>query len=328
MKMHVAIIGAGLSGLTAACRLQKDHHVTVFEQSGVPGGRSATCYASPYAFDHGAQFFIVKDYRVKAFINPMLHAGVIAPWHARFIEMRGQECIASRQWGDDYPHYVGVPGMHAIGAYLARGLQIQYACCVAKMTRHHRKWMLHDAHGDVLGAFDWVLLSLPAAKALALLPSTVEWRQTLKDFTMKACYSLMLGFVPGWDMGFDAALIGDACISWLSANHSKPGRCTPPSYVIHATNAWADEHLSLDDCQVKSALLSEAIRIFGDGIGDYAYVGLHRWPFANIDKQTSKPYLLDIEGRLGVCGDWLTHGRVEAAIGSGIALSEHLIELD
>lgn len=323
MKKRIAMIGAGLSGLTAACRLHEDFDVSVFEQSQVPGGRSATCYAHPYAFDHGAQFFIVKDHRVQAFIKPMLAAGIIAPWHARFVEMCGQERVASRHWSDAYPHYVGVPGMDAIGAYLADKLQVHYACRVAKIERCHRQWRLYDAQGGALGGYDWVLLSLPVVQTLALLPNVFIWKQMLSRFSMKACYSLMLGFAPGFDLGLDAARIGDASISWLSANHSKPGRHIPPSYVIHATNAWADEHLGLAKKEVKHAMVSETMRVFGDCMGDYTYMGVHRWLFANIGKQVSDSYLLDADNQLGVCGDWLIHGRIEAAMLSGMALSDH-----
>ena len=51
----IAIIGAGLSGLTAAHDLKEHANVTLYEKSRGVGGRLATRRAEPFSFDHGAQ---------------------------------------------------------------------------------------------------------------------------------------------------------------------------------------------------------------------------------------------------------------------------------
>ncbi len=60
----IAVIGAGIAGLACARTLaQAGHRVAVFEKSWRPGGRMAT-RASPFGgFDHGAQYFTVRDAR-------------------------------------------------------------------------------------------------------------------------------------------------------------------------------------------------------------------------------------------------------------------------
>ena len=58
--LNIAIIGAGLSGLTAANILREHANVTVFDKAKGPSGRLATRRADPYSFDHGCQFFSAK----------------------------------------------------------------------------------------------------------------------------------------------------------------------------------------------------------------------------------------------------------------------------
>ena len=58
--MRVAIVGAGIAGLSCALRLQGgDHHVTLFDKGRGAGGRMSTrrveTPAGTAAFDHGAQ---------------------------------------------------------------------------------------------------------------------------------------------------------------------------------------------------------------------------------------------------------------------------------
>ncbi|MDA8261923.1 MAG: phytoene desaturase family protein [Actinomycetota bacterium] len=53
MRVRVAIIGAGLAGLSAACHLAKSgHQITVYEASGGPGGRAGTV-GGEYVIDDG-----------------------------------------------------------------------------------------------------------------------------------------------------------------------------------------------------------------------------------------------------------------------------------
>ncbi len=63
---HIAIIGSGISGLTAAYLLSKKHHVTVFEKNAIIGGHTATVdiekEGKSYALDTGFIVFNDKTY--------------------------------------------------------------------------------------------------------------------------------------------------------------------------------------------------------------------------------------------------------------------------
>ncbi|MEY4932043.1 MAG: hypothetical protein RLZZ403_363, partial [Pseudomonadota bacterium] len=58
----VAIVGAGLAGLACARVLfGAQYSVTVLEKSRGLGGRIATRRVGRLAFDHGAQYLVVRD---------------------------------------------------------------------------------------------------------------------------------------------------------------------------------------------------------------------------------------------------------------------------
>ncbi|MFM8454377.1 MAG: NAD(P)-binding protein [Gammaproteobacteria bacterium] len=48
----IAIIGAGLSGITLAKKLSQKVDVHIFEKGRGIGGRMSTRYADPFVFDH------------------------------------------------------------------------------------------------------------------------------------------------------------------------------------------------------------------------------------------------------------------------------------
>ncbi|MCV6626839.1 MAG: FAD-dependent oxidoreductase, partial [Cellvibrionaceae bacterium] len=74
----IAIIGAGLAGLSAAKQLQNRAQVTVFDKARGLGGRMSTRRCEPYFFDHGAQYFTARSEGFKAFLEPLIEAGVVA----------------------------------------------------------------------------------------------------------------------------------------------------------------------------------------------------------------------------------------------------------
>ena len=41
-KLNIAVVGAGVAGITAACQLQNSHHVTLFEKNVYVGGHTHT----------------------------------------------------------------------------------------------------------------------------------------------------------------------------------------------------------------------------------------------------------------------------------------------
>ena len=315
----IAIIGAGIAGLTLARQLSDHVDVTVFEKSRGMGGRMATRSASPYAFDHGAQFFTAKSDAFQAAVAEWLRLGIVRPWNIRFAEFEGDSIVARRRWDDDYPHYVGVPGMKNIGKHLARDLNVSTNTEIMPVERVPEGWLVREQSGRELGRFDWVISAAPAAQTAALLP----------EIRLHECYALMLGFPAASEprIDWEAALVREADISWISVNSSKPQRDPAFSMVIHSTNAYAEAQLNSDNESVQAHLLQEVRRVTGLNTDTADHCVLHRWRYANIAKQAGDAYLLDPDRKLGVCSDWLIRGRIEAAFASASLLAAQLREL-
>lgn len=78
---RIAIIGAGLAGLTCGKALQQaGHDVVIFEKSRGIGGRLATRRAEPFYFDHGVAAFTASDDDFQSFVNQLLTEEVVAVW--------------------------------------------------------------------------------------------------------------------------------------------------------------------------------------------------------------------------------------------------------
>ena len=90
MPGRALVIGGGLAGLTAAGRLRDaGRDVVVVDKGRRPGGRANTREHDMHRFDHGAQFFTVRDPRVTPLLDDWLHTGLVAPWEGRLVRIEG-----------------------------------------------------------------------------------------------------------------------------------------------------------------------------------------------------------------------------------------------
>ena len=101
MAKSIAIIGAGMAGLSCAVALaRRGHKPVLFDKGRGPGGRMATRRAdvngTEVRFDHGAQYLTARDPRFVEAVEGWQSAGIVAPWPAA---------------GEDA--YVGTPAMNA-----------------------------------------------------------------------------------------------------------------------------------------------------------------------------------------------------------------------
>ena len=74
--LHIAVVGAGMAGVVCARTLvQAGHRVTLFEKSRGLGGRMSTRRTEFGGFDHGAQYFTVRDARFETALRSNATSG-------------------------------------------------------------------------------------------------------------------------------------------------------------------------------------------------------------------------------------------------------------
>jgi predicted NAD/FAD-dependent oxidoreductase len=348
--MKIAIIGAGIAGITVGLNLsRKNHDVVIFEKSRGVGGRMSTRYATPYFFDHGAQYFTARSDGFKNFLNPLIKEGVVQAWSGKVIAFDGDSPKADRMWYE--PHYTAAPNMNSLCKHLSRELNVISGVEVAPLRdsdRVGKLWILHDKNGESLGEFDFVISTAPAAQTANLLGVSESITSVAAGVIMTGNYTLMAGFPTPWPTPRPAArknswiaatIEGESPLGWVALNNTKPGRDSGfTSIVIQSTADWAEQHINEDIPAMQSILIEEFHRIFknleGYNLPDAEFLTTHRWRYADVQKPastiggigaaTSQPFAMDNKIGLAACGDWFISGRVESAWISAHCLSEAL----
>jgi len=323
VKTSIAIIGAGIAGITLARAISPAADVTIFEKSRGIGGRIANRRREGFAFDHGAQYFTARSPAFKATSQQAVSEGYAAIWPKAVHTLNADGLVADTRPPE--PRYIGVPGMSALANGLAEGLDIRKEVTVAAIVDADAGWALSDNEGQDLGRFDLVVSTAPAPQTIRLMPEAFTGHAALKTVQMSGCFTLMIGIDGLLDRGFEAARIEDPVLSWIAVEASKPGRSDKTALTIHSRNDWAEANLERDRGEVQADMLQSLKRLLGLDLSTAVWIDLHRWRYANVEKPAGQPFLLDEALGLGACGDWCLGNRVEAAAESATALSERLM---
>ena len=320
-RHRVAVIGAGMAGLTCA-RTLADHglEVVVFDKGGRPGGRLATREAEAGEYDHGAQYFTVRDPGFERRVASWREAGLVAQWRGRIIRadanQRAPVSATTRR-------FVGVPGMNSIAAHLAADLDVCSRKQVGSVTRRDGRWFLTIGAREE-GPFDSLVLAVPAPQAIPFLETLPELTRQVESVQMNPCWAVLVSFPSAIDTDFDGAFVDGSPLSWASRNASKPGRQTE-SWVLHASHEWSAEHLEDAPQLVIDALLGAFADLAQCALPRPIDLQAHLWRYALSAASLAAPCLSQQDAGIVVCGDWCSGPRVEDAFLSGSAAAGRLL---
>lgn len=334
MVLHVAIVGAGMSGLMAA-RALFDHglKVTVFEKSRGVGGRMATRRGDNQSgFDHGAQYFTVRDDRFRRFVDAWRDQGLVASWpdtkcgpDQKIVVIRNGSIESG---SESVARFVGVPAMNSICKHLAQGLEIHKQTRIGKIEKDGKGIRLLGEPGNSLGKFDRVIVSAPAAQASELLVDFAMLRQQISTIRMNPCWAAMCSFDSAVTNEWVGAFLHDSFLSWSARNSTKPGRSkATEDLVIHAQPEWTEENWQRDPASICRAMLEEFWRVTGLERQVPVQIQAHRWKYAIPVESSPAGGFFDPDAGIAACGDWAGGSRVEGAFLGGLSAAGRILEL-
>lgn len=287
-KRRVAIIGAGMAGLTCADRLAASGvTVTVFDKSGDIGGRLASRRRAGATWNHGA---------------PRVSLGGI--------------------------EVAGSPDMRELLRPLAQRLSIRFSARVARLSRTEAGWSLTIAgSNDYAGErFDAVVCTQPGPQVVQLLgASDLPVPAGLQQVTMAPCWALLLGF-PMPAPALEQVPPGPVCARVIRQPRPAHGvdASVREAWVVHADAAWSRQHLELEPPAAAAQMLETLTAAVGR-LPAPSQLAAHRWRYARAEAPLGRSHLwLDGPG-LGFAGDWCPGGDAEGALHSGRALAEAIL---
>lgn len=319
----VAVIGAGIAGLTCAETLAKAGlAVDIFEKSSSIGGRLSARPVGDAMADIGAQYATARGPAFRAHIDRMAEAGGAARWQPeiRDIRLDDDDAIERRD-----PWFVGHPGMDALIQSRPNSARIHFGSRVTGLVQGPGGWALTLETQDAAGPFSAVAVTAPAPQTLALTSGSDPVFDAIGDVGMSPCWTHVCVFDRPLDVDADVVRPSRSALTWAARNSAKPGRDqATEAWVIHGDPIWSLDHLEEGPEFVARALQAAFAQAAGIDLPPTVATKSHRWRFARVEAPVGESHLLGCDGTLGVAGDWCLGARVEAAFDSGRALGQAL----
>lgn len=304
-SVHVLIVGAGITGLTAARRiLDAGGTVTVVDKSMAVGGRMATRRVKDARFDHGAQHFGVIHDDFAREIDALTKLGVVKVW------FDGKPADSRPN-----PRYVGTPSMRSICEELAVDLGVRLGMKIDRVNRDGGALEVVAGDGEILEA-DAVIVTAPLPQAIGMLDSfdlgaVGRWLETI-DYD-----PCLVGLViPEEPVEIPQGHIASdsSSVAWIADNQQK-GVSHVPALTIHSTTRFAMDHLEEPTEQWLPILVTKAERI--TGCKATAAVG-HRWRYS-VPRKPLEAGAVEIAPSVIIAGEALSSARIEGGFTSGLA---------
>ena len=331
-SLHVAVIGAGIAGLTCAQTLLSSSssspiQISLFEKSTTHGRTATRDVPSIGSFDHGAPHFAASSPLFQTQVESWVKEGLVFP---------------SSEQEQEQPHYVAHPSMRSLPTHLAKGLTIHRPLLITRLekTQGGEKWALYTAEGPVQGLYDAVVVAVPAEQSRELLassPLSSPLALPLAQVKSVPCLSLMAAWMPPLESRVRGWVKEEGVLASARRDDLKtPGRAKGERWVVHATAEYSAEHIQTEPFP-KDLVVGQMLRAFGDRVGGGggelptpAYVAVQRWLYAQTFSPASPAFGWEEKERVGACGDGWCGGEgekegIERAWVSGRRLGEAML---
>lgn len=362
----VLIIGAGMSGLSAAKDLSsRGHEVTVLEASPFVGGRMASQSFGGAVFDHGTPFFTARGLAFEAWTYAASQNGATEQWQH------------DRGPSDGFVRWRGVPCMNSFAMWLSNDVDIRFSHVVEAVSHHDGEVVctvrvLKGAQNSPLNPSSPELglesLQASSSRPGSSSPESTEAQQGYERVDFRAQHIVLTAPVPqsvelieAGNMSLPKELANklharrySSCITYLCTLQGEhnvdalaamqleedpdspfsficdgvvKGTSTIPALCFYLSHNLSVQMHNLDDEQLKSEVLALAKPWLGNA--KVLQSRIHRWRFARaMNPARSLAQAFNHGGsKIIFAGDAFGTSNLEGAFNSGLAAAHKVGDL-
>jgi renalase len=330
---EIAVIGAGVAGLTCARKLQQaGRRVVVFDKSRGLGGRLATRRLADTHADHGVCYLQPKGTAFAQLIDELVNEQILRIWTQGIHRLSADGVLQPPV--KFAPCYAAPSGATAIARYLGQNLEIINSQAITAISPIGHGWQFNSA--DSQWNAEQVVIAVPPAQALAIAGtmtdpdcsdqmSRVNFTTSITAIAVFPKNQQVVAAQLPWQgiQGIDHPVLG-----WIGLDSSKQLKPLQPVLVVQSSAAFAAENFDAPDLGVIGKRLLASAAPFTMGLDTPEILQVHRWGYAFAQNPLPDLFLTaQVQASLYFCGDWCGGNRVESAFLSGSAVAEKILDI-
>ncbi len=323
--MKVAIVGAGISGLAVAHRLQRAGvPATLFEKSALPGGRVSTVSQDGFTWDSGATSIAPRGKSIEeVLLTEMPSEGLVRIEKPIYVHEALR--VSSGEISHSHsPRFTYSNGITEFAKRLGIGADIRLNSQVEDIKANQSSY-------TILGEeFDHVVLTLPLPQTAQLL-WTLDENRPLSNVSYRQCLSVLLGFADApAPLPYHAIIDPEQVhpMGWLSVESEKSPNRAPEgasAMVMQLSPRFSKDNFDRSDEFIISTALSFTRHLFGESFAHAQVALVKRWKYSQPENLARFEAVNQPGSRILIASDGLLGGRIEEAFECGYRVGELLL---
>ncbi len=321
MQETVAVIGSGISGISAAHTLiENNYSVTIFDQGKNPGGRLGlrTLRNHPFlirVIDVGAAYFTVSDPIFQKKLTEWTNNELVHEWTDTFHVFKDFEITTTT----GPTRYAAKKGLRSLAFYeLAqleqKGVKVLQESKIEKVKKENNKIKV-DNH-----IFDAVVFAMPGLQAARILEDEIS--SQLAAQTWDSALSAWL-VIDGEIPKYDAMFVNEHEVISLIVNDGKRRKDNAPVINAITTSNYAKERLENYQDYVDE-VVDHVLELWNIK-SEVTEKGIARWSIA----QPRNCQRVKLPQNMAIVGDaYDLNPRIESAWLDGVAVLNQLLGVD
>ena len=321
---NIAIIGAGMTGLSLAYNLQ-GNNISIFDKSWRPGGRVSTRKHGDLLFDHGAHYLSV-NHNVNQLKQVLIKINITKVIEINFLtNFKEKKSIKKKI-------VISKNGMNLIPNTIHQSLNVNsyFNSKIIKIIKNKNN--LYDLYSekDEYKNFDLILICIPYLQAKELSLNLINLSNNHEPI-YEPIYTVMLSYEESNNIEIDGGLNLDKNIAFYMNQNIKFPELKNENWVINMSSKYTEKNLNINNYDLEiyaQSIFEKSFNITQSPI----FVKAHRWLYAQTKTSynylSKKNWISSKDSKVFLTGDWVLGKSLSDAWNAGLKLSHYLKILD